>query len=74
MIESKPLKSEDAIVVNGQICVTETKNLAAEPQRSRFLRRNETLQLQANANIPEKVINCMLWLKKQGYAESTIFA
>ncbi|MBS7633714.1 hypothetical protein KEJ15_08930, partial [Candidatus Bathyarchaeota archaeon] len=42
MIESKPLKSEDAIIVNSQICVTETKNLAAEPQKSRFLRRNET--------------------------------
>jgi integrase len=73
MIESKPLKSGQSIVVDSQICVTETKNLAAEPQRSRFLRRNETLQLQANANIPEKVVNYMLWLKKQGYAESTIF-
>ncbi|MBT0160231.1 site-specific integrase [Candidatus Bathyarchaeota archaeon A05DMB-2] len=72
-IESKTLKSADDIVANCQICVTETKNLAAEPQRNRFLRRNETLQLQANANIPEKVVNYMLWLKKQGYAESTIF-
>jgi integrase len=29
--------------------------------------------LQANANIPEKVVNYLLWLKKQGYAETTIF-
>ncbi|MGB9925947.1 MAG: tyrosine-type recombinase/integrase [Candidatus Bathyarchaeales archaeon] len=46
---------------------------AAEQKKSRFLRRNETLQLQANTNVPEKVVNYMLWLKKQGYAESTIF-
>lgn len=74
-IESKSLKSGSSIVSNRQICVTaeETKNLAAEPQRNRFLRRNETLQLQSNANVPEKVVNYMLWLKKQGYAESTIF-
>jgi integrase len=48
--------------------------LVAEPQRNRFLRRNETLQLQASANTSEKVVNYMLWLKKQGYAESTIFS
>ena len=46
----------------------------AETQRNKFLRRNETLQLQANASIPEKVTNYLLWLKKQGYAESTIFS
>ncbi|MCW3995122.1 MAG: tyrosine-type recombinase/integrase [Candidatus Bathyarchaeota archaeon] len=72
-IESKSLKTADDIVTSRQICVTETKNLVAEPQRNRFLRRNETIQLQANANIPEKVVNYLLWLKKQGYAESTIF-
>jgi integrase len=72
-IESKSLKTPDDIGTIRQICVTETKNLVAEPQRNRFLRRNETIQLQANANIPEKVVNYLLWLKKQGYAESTIF-
>ncbi|MGD0449914.1 MAG: hypothetical protein ABSA79_02520, partial [Candidatus Bathyarchaeia archaeon] len=72
-IDSKALKTSDAIVTNSQICVMETKNLVAEPQRNRFLRRNETVQLQASANIPEKVVNYLLWLKKQGYAESTIF-
>jgi integrase len=73
-IESKSLKSGSGIVTTRQICVTETKNLVAETQRNRFLRRNETIQLQANANIPEKVVNYLLWLKKQGYAESTIFS
>jgi integrase len=73
-IESKSLKSGNDIVTSRQICVTETKNLDAETQRNRFLRRNETIQLQANANIPEKVVNYLLWLKKQGYAESTIFS
>jgi integrase len=72
-IESKSLKTADKIDISRQICVTETKNLVAEPQRNRFLRRNETIQLQVNANIPEKVVNYLLWLKKQGYAESTIF-
>lgn len=72
-IESKSLKTPDGIGTIRQICVEETKNLVAEPQRNRFLRRNETIQLQANANIPEKVVNYPLWLKKQGYAESTIF-
>ena len=46
-IESKSLKTSDDIVTSSQICVKETKNLAAEPPRNRFLRRNETLQLQA---------------------------
>jgi integrase len=73
MIESKSLKSPESIVISRQICVKETKNLVAEPQGNRFLRRNESIQLQANANIPEKVVNYLLWLKKQGYAESTIF-
>ena len=72
-IESKSLKTPDDLVNTRQICVKETKNLVAEPQRNRFLRRNEAIHLQANANIPEKVVNYLLWLKKQGYAESTIF-
>ncbi len=72
-IESKSLKSGNDIVTSSQICVKETKNLVAETQRNRFLRRNETIQLQISANIPEKVVNYLLWLKKQGYAESTIF-
>jgi integrase len=72
-IESKSLKSTGNKDTTSQICVKETKNLAAEPKRNRFLRRNEILQLQANANTSEKVINYMLWLRKQGYAKSTIF-
>lgn len=73
MIESKSLKSGNGIVSSCQICVTETKNLDAET-KNKFLRRNETLQLQANASIPEKVTNYLLWLRKQGYAASTIFS
>ena len=42
--------------------------------KNKFLRRNETSQLQANASIPEKVTNYLLWLRKQGYAASTIFS
>lgn len=71
-IESKSLKSGSDIVPTCQICVKETKNLDAET-KNKFLRRNERLQLLANANIPEKVTNYLLWLRKQGYAESTIF-
>ncbi len=69
----KSLRTDSGIVVSSQICVEETKNLAAEPQTNRFLRRNETLQTLANSNTSEKVVNYMLWLRKQGYAESTIF-
>lgn len=47
--------------------------MAAETQKNRFLRRNETTHLQTSANVPEKVVNYLLWLKKQGYAETTIF-
>jgi integrase len=72
-VESKSLKTPNDIVISRQICVEETKNLAAETQKNRFLRRNETTQLQANTNVPEKVVNYLLWLKKQGYAETTIF-
>ena len=72
-IESESLKTSDDIVTPSQICVKETKNLEAEPQKNRFLRRNETIHLQTSANIPEKAVNYLLWLKKQGYAESTIF-
>jgi hypothetical protein len=72
-IESKSLKTPNDIVISRQICVEETKNLAAETQKNRFLRRNETTHLQTSANVPEKVVNYLLWLKKQGYAETTIF-
>jgi integrase len=71
-IETKSLKTPNNIVESCQICVKETKNLDAETQK-KFLRRNETLQLQANANVPEKVTNYLLWLRKQGYAQSTTF-
>jgi integrase len=72
-VESKSLKTPNDIVISRQICVEETKNLAAETQKNRFLRRNETTHLQTSANVPEKVVNYLLWLKKQGYAETTIF-
>lgn len=71
--ESKSLKTPIDIVTSSQICVEETKNLAAETQKNRFLRRNETTHLQTSANVPERVVNYLLWLKKQGYAETTIF-
>ncbi len=39
-IESKSLKTPNGIVNSSQICVKETKNLAAEQQKTEVLRRN----------------------------------
>ena len=40
-VDTKSLKSKTGIVNTRQICVTETKNLAAEQQKSEVLLRNE---------------------------------
>ena len=65
-VERQSLKSIDDIVTNCQICVTETKNLAAEQQKPEVLQRNE------NSDIKGKIIEYAWWLKKDGKSESTI--
>jgi integrase len=64
-IETKTLKSQDAIVISRQICVKETKNLAAEQITMEVPRGNE---LDLKSAIPN-----LLWqLKRQNYSEDTI--
>ncbi len=60
------LKATSDLVTTRQICVTETKNLAAEQQTTEVLRRNET------GDIKGKIIEYTWWMKKEGYSESTI--
>jgi integrase len=67
MIETKSLRSKDAIVTTRQICVTETKNLVAEQQTTEVLRRNETSE-----TIKGKLVEFAFWMKKEGYREATI--
>jgi integrase len=64
--ERQSLKSGDAIVSSSQICVTETKNLAAEQQTNEVLRRNET------GDAKGKIIEYAWWLKKDGKSDATI--
>jgi len=64
-VDSKSLKRSDGIMSTRQICVTETKNLAAEPQTTEVLRRNE-------AEVKGKIIEHAFWMQKEGYAEATI--
>ncbi|MEM2968093.1 MAG: site-specific integrase [Candidatus Bathyarchaeia archaeon] len=65
-VDSKPLKRPNSIVFTRQICVTETKNLAAEPQTTEVLRRSEA------AATNGKIVEYEFWLLKQGYAKGTI--
>ncbi|MBT0158639.1 site-specific integrase [Candidatus Bathyarchaeota archaeon A05DMB-2] len=64
-IERQSLKSGDTIVHSSQICVTETKNLAAE-QKTEVLRRNETSDAKA------KILEYAWWPKKDGKSDTTI--
>jgi len=65
-IERQSLKSGNDTVSSSQICVTETKNLAAEQQTSEVLRRNDL----STAN--GKIVEYEFWMMKQGYGKSTI--
>ncbi|MCW4047686.1 MAG: tyrosine-type recombinase/integrase [Candidatus Bathyarchaeota archaeon] len=67
-IERQSLKSGDDIVATRQICVTETKNLAAEQQKTEVLRRNET----DDTDLKGKIIEYAWWLKKDGKSDATI--
>jgi integrase/ribosomal protein L37AE/L43A len=65
-VETQSLKTPDGIVPSAQICVTETKNLAAE-QKISVLRGSDT----STAN--GKIVEYEFWMLKQGYAKSTIY-
>jgi len=65
-IERQSLKSGDDTVSSSQICVTETKNLAAEQQTTEVLRRNDL------STAIGKIVEYEFWMMKQGYAKSTI--
>ena len=65
-VETKSLKSTCDKVFTRQICVTETKNLAAEQQTTEVLRRNEP------STAIGKIVEYEFWMIKQGYAKSTI--
>jgi integrase len=65
-VERQSLKSPESIVVNRQICVKETKNLAAEQQNPEVLHRSE------NSDVKGKIIEYAWWLKKDGKSDSTI--
>jgi len=63
-VEAKPRKATGDIVSTRQICVTETKNLAAEQQQIEVPRRSE--------DINGKILEFLWQLKKEAYAEETI--
>jgi integrase len=64
-IENQSLKSGDDIVPSSQICVTETKNLAAEQKQIEVPRRN----IEESKG---KIVEHAFWMQKEGYAEATI--
>jgi integrase len=66
-VETQSLKSTCDKVFISQICVTETKNLAAEPRAIEVLRRNENSNVELNG----KIVEYLWYMKKQGYAEAT---
>ncbi len=65
-IDTKPVKANSDRQSSGQICVTETKNVAAEQQTTEVLRRNETNDAKG------KTVEYCWWLKKAGKSEATI--
>ena len=64
-IERQSLKSGDDIDTSSQICVTETKNLAAEQKQMEVPRKSEV-------DIKGKIVEFMWRLKTEAYAEETI--
>ncbi len=63
MVETKSIKTADNKVSSAQICVTETKNLAAE-QQTEVLRGKQTAK--------GTIVEFSFWLLKQGYSKATI--
>jgi len=58
-VDTKSLKRRSGIVFTRQICVTETKNLAAEQQTTEVLRRKAT------EDIKVKIVEYAFWMQKQ---------
>ena len=67
-VDTRSLKRAEDIVNTSQICVTETKNLEAEPQ-TEVLRRNEN----EAGDFKQKILEYAIWLKSNGRSEATIF-
>jgi len=65
-VDTKPKKATDDIVTNCQICVMETKNLAAEQKEIEVPRRDELETTKG------KIVEHAFWMQKEGYAEATI--
>jgi integrase len=65
-VDTKSLKRRSGIVFTRQICVTETKNLAAEQQTTEVLRRKAT------EDIKGKIVEYAFWMQKQNYSPETI--
>ena len=63
-VDTKPKKATTDIVTTCQICVKETKNLAAEQKTMEVPRRSE--------DIKGKILAFLWQLKKEAYAEDTI--
>jgi integrase len=64
-IETQSLKTPDDKVISSQICVKETKNLAAEQTIKQVLRGNQ-------AENKGTIVEFSFWLLKQGYSKATI--
>jgi integrase len=66
-VQTKTLKTCQCNNRISQICVNdkETKNLAAEPQKTEVLRRKE-------AEVKGRIVEFSFWMLKQGYSEATI--
>jgi integrase len=67
-VDTKLLKSQPDIVETSQICVTETKNLEAEPQTPEVLRRNEN----QTGGFKQKIEAYGTWLRNNGKSQATI--
>jgi integrase len=66
LLTANEIKASGDYIVSRQICVTETKNLAAEHQNTEVLRRNE------NGEFKQKILEYALWLRDDGKSEATI--
>ena len=65
MIETKSLKTSNDKVINSQICVKETKNLAAEQENVKVPQKSEIDQNGA-------IVDFLWYLKKENKADGTI--
>jgi integrase len=76
-VDTKPRKATDDIVTTCQICVMETKNLAAERKEMEVPRRSEVekrLEIPPGNRLEAKgrLAQFVPWMEKQGYDSETI--